>query len=139
MTFKTPCFVRVEDAAKRQKLIEWLKGIGYNHFPFFFPSPFIATDSRGMIWMTDANRGGAYDAGTSIELFKALAAMNDENDLEQWFVVKKPISDFYDIDDVVYQKGDMFFNDSGQHKLPRDTFRKATVEEIVKHIEKQDK
>lgn len=123
MTFKTPCFVRVEDAAEREKLIEWLKGIGYNHFPFFFPSPFIATDSRGMIWMTDANRGGAYDAGTSIELFKALAAMNGENDLEQWFTNGRGM--FIKCPDYVVTKA----------VIPSYAdFRKATVEEIVEYF-----
>lgn len=125
MTYTVPCFVHVEDVLEREKLIEWLKGIGYTHFPFLYPSPFIATDSRGMIWMTDANRGGAYDAGTSIELFKALAAMNNENDREQWFV----------------EEGRMFkcnsqkLNNYSYHALYT---RKATVEEIVAYFRKQE-
>lgn len=136
MAFTTPCFVRVEDAAERKKLIEWLEGIGYTHLPFISESDKISTDANGMIWLTDANRGGAYDCGTNVELFKALAAMNDENDREQWFVVKKNISDCYDIDDIIYQKGDMFFNASGQ-PLVEKHFRKATAEEIIEYFKKK--
>lgn len=137
MAFTTPCFVRVEDAAERKKLIEWLEGIGYTHLPFISESDKISTDANGMIWLTDANRGGAYDCGTNVSLFRALAAMNDENDREQWFVVKKDISDYYDIDDIIYQKGDMFFNASGQ-PLVEKHFRKATAEEIVEYFKKRE-
>ena len=89
MTFTTPCFVRVENPEKRKELIEWLEGIEYTHFPFIHDSCLIATDSDGRIWLTDANRDGAYDCQTDTDLFKALAAMNDEKDLEQWFVSNK--------------------------------------------------
>lgn len=86
MTFTTSCFVRVENPEKRKELIEWLEGIGYTHFPFIHDSCLIATDSDGRIWLTDANRDGAYDCQTNTDLFKALAAMNYENNREQWFV-----------------------------------------------------
>ena len=89
MTFTTSCFVRVENPEKRKELIEWLEGIGYTHFPFIHDSCLIATDSDGRIWLTDANMDGAYDCQTDTDLFKALAAMNDENDREQWFVSNK--------------------------------------------------
>lgn len=138
MAFTTPCFVRVEDPEERKKLIEWLEEIGYTHLPFISESDKISTDSNGMIWLTDANRGGAYDCGTSVELFRALAAMNDENDREQWFVVNKNISDCYDIDDIIYHKGDMFFNESGE-PLVEKNFRKATAEEIVEYFKKREK
>lgn len=124
MTFTTPCFVRVEDAAERNKLIEWLEEIGYTHLPFISESDKISTDSNGMIWLTDANRGGAYDCGTSVELFRALAAMNDENCLEQWFV----------------EEGRMFkcnskkLNNYSYHALYT---RKATAEEIVEYFKKK--
>lgn len=78
------------------------------------------------------------DAGTSVELFRALAAMNDENDREQWFVVKKNISDYYDIDAIIYKKGDMFFNESGE-PLAKKHIRKATAEEIIEYFKKREK
>lgn len=137
MAFTTPCFVRVEDREERKKLIEWLGGIGYTRLPFISESDKISTDANGMIWLTDANRGGAYDCGTNVALFRALAAMNDENDRYQWFVVKKNISDCYDIDDIIYKKGDMFFNKSGE-PLVEKNFRKATAEEIVEYFKKRE-
>jgi len=125
MTFTTPCFVRVENPEKRKELIEWLEGIGYTHFPFIHDSCLIATDSDGRIWLTDANRDGAYDCQTYTDLFKALAAMNDENDREQWFV----------------EEGRMFkctsdkISNYSYHWL---TTRKATAEEIVEYFKNND-
>lgn len=124
MTFTTPCFVRVEDAAERQILIEWLLSIGHKR-------AFVNINQEVLTCGC-----GAIDCGTNVEMFKALAAMNDTTDREQWFVAKKNISDYYDIDDIVYQKGDMFFNESGEPLLDKH-FRKATAEEIVEYFTKK--
>lgn len=125
MTFTTPCFVRVENPEKRKELIEWLEGIGYTHFPFIHDSCLIATDSYGRIWLTDANRDGAYDCQTDTDLFKALAAMNYENDREQWFVS----------------------NEGSEWAICKKTLnvysgvlcRKATAEEIVEYFKNNGK
>lgn len=130
MAFTTPCFVRVEDPAERKKLIEWLEDIGYNHLPFMSDSDKIATDNNGMIWLTDANRGGAYDCGTSVELFRALAAMNDENDLEQWFVVDDGFEE-----EIVCSKSEVDYD----YILSCYDHRKATAEEIVEYFKKREK
>ena len=125
MKFTTPCFVRVENSEKRHELIVWLKSVGYRHLPFFFQSDNIATEEDGFIWMTDWNRGGTYDFGTNIELFKALAAMNDDNDREQWFI----------------EEGKMFkctndkINNYSCHWL---TTRKATADEIIEHFKNRE-
>lgn len=143
MAFLTPCFVRVEDPAERQKLIEWCNDVigrtGDEDYTYgdvvlcikdttycccYEETEFVANDTT-------------IDCGISVDLFRALAAMNDENDREQWFVVKKNISDFYDIDDIIYQKGDMFFNESGE-PLVEKYFRKATAEEIVEYFKKRE-
>lgn len=153
MAFTTPCFARVEDAAERKKLIEWLEGIGYIFNDCFIGARecavskylknfYVIAGDPHISRMCDAHDakpeyGNYIDAGTNVALFRALADMNDENDREQWFVVQKDISDFYDIDDVVYKKSDMFFNDSEQQRLPRDIFRKATAEEIVEYFKKK--
>lgn len=126
MSFTTPCFVRVDDAMERKKLIQWLKRIGYNHFPFIFESPFIATDSCGMIWVTDANRGGAYDAGTSVELFKALTAMNDENDYMQFFIHRKHRYEF-----LLCNTNRLF-----DCVACSQDYRKATADEIIEVFKK---
>lgn len=126
MTFTTPCFVRVENPEKRKELIEWLEGIGYTHFPFIHDSCLIATDSDGRIWLTDANRDGAYDCQTDTDLFKALAAMNYENYREQWFV----------------EEGKMFKCTSDKiNNYPYNwpTTRKATAEEIVEYFKNKER
>lgn len=126
MTFTTPCFVRVENPEKRKELIKWLKGIGYTHFPFIHDSCLIATDSDGRIWLTDANRDGAYDCQTDTDLFKALAAMNYENYREQWFV----------------EEGKMFKCTSDKidnYTYNWPTTRKATAEEIVEYFKNNER
>jgi hypothetical protein len=126
MTFTTPCFVRVENPEKRKELIEWLEGIGYTHFPFIHDSCLIATDSDGRIWLTDANRDGAYDCQTNTDLFKALAAMNYENYREQWFV----------------EEGKMFKCTSDKidnYPYNWPNTRKATAEEIVEYFKNKER
>ena len=126
MTFTTPCFVRVENPEKRKELIEWLERIGYTHFPFIRDSCLIATDSDGRIWLTDANRDGAYDCQTDTDLFKALAAMNYENNREQWFV----------------EEGKMFKCTSDKingYSYHWPTTRKATAEEIIEYFKNKER
>lgn len=131
MTFTTPCFVRVENPEKRKELIEWLEGIGYR-------LEYLRND--GVIVLTSENRVYVYreavheiiksdydaiDCGENIGCFKALAAMNDENDREQWFV----------------EEGRMFkctsdkINNYSYHWL---TTRKATAEEIVEYFKNKE-
>lgn len=129
MAFLTPCFVRVEDPEEREKLIEWLEEIGYTHLPFISERDKISTDSNGMIWLTDANRGGAYDAGTDVDLFRALAAMNDENDREQWFVVDDGFEE-----EMVCSKSEVDYD----YILSCYDHRKATTEEIVEYFKKRE-
>lgn len=147
MAFTTPCFVRVEDRYERKKLIELLKRIGWRFRGIASPEKkYVVADAHHQTvttWVLDEWGAERFEnigyifCGTNVELFKALAAMNDENDREQWFVVKKNISDWYDIDDIVYQKGDMFFNDSGE-PLVEKNFRKATTEEIISYFKNKE-
>lgn len=131
MTFTTPCFVRVENPEKRKELIEWLEGIGYK-------LEYLRND--GVIVLTSENRVYVYgealyrvikvdydaiDCGTDIKLFKALAAMNEENDREQWFVS----------------------NEGSEWAICKKTLnvysgvlcRKATAEEIVEYFKNNEK
>lgn len=157
MAFLTPCFVRVEDAAERKKLIRWLKEIGHNvcdcclfdgwntiHCnPLLHDSTF---DVHG-VPDYDAEYGynielfkhenslkdcPSYDAGTNVDLFRYLAAMNDENDREQWFVMK---TDSPDQNGRVY---DCFFFNEAVSKINSYIFyvRKATADEIVEYFKK---
>ena len=112
MTFTTPCFVRVENPEKRKELIEWLERIGYHVCSCCLFDGWNTLHCRGIDRLKIAyevhgicdydeetrysidqfkaenadSKHPAVDCGENIELFKALAAMNDENDREQWFV-----------------------------------------------------
>ena len=123
MKFTTPCFVRVENVEERRQLVKWLVDIGYriyhNH-----PNPdSIVTDgSGGGAYLGRWARVGKIDCGENIGLFKALAAMNDENDNEQYFVTELAGSSY-----CVHKNR----NTNLAYSL---TCRKATVEEIIEHF-----
>ena len=135
MTFTTPCFVRVENPEKRKELIEWLEGIGYR-------LEYLRND--GVIVLTSENRVYVYgealyrvikvdydtiDCGENTELFKALAAMNDENDREQWF------TDGYHFELCPTNKADMV----AWHMMYRTKPRKATAEEIIEYFKNKER
>lgn len=145
MTFTTPCFVRVEDAAERKKLIEWLEGIGY-----IFNNCFIGARECAVskylkklcviagyplsrmcdVHDTNPDNVACIDCGTNVELFMALAAMKDENDREQWFVVDDGFEE-----EMVCAKSDVDYD----YILSCYDYRKATAEEIVKYFTKREK
>lgn len=149
MSFTTPCFVRVEDAAERKKLIEWLEEIGYifndcfigardcavskylKQFYAIAGDPHISRMCKALD--SKPEYGNYIDAGTSVDLFRALAAMNDENDKEQWFVVK---TDSPDKNGRIY---DCFLFNGVVSKIPiyMSHIRKATAEEIVEYFKKK--
>ena len=72
---------------------------------------------------------GYIDCGDNIELFKALAAMNDENDREQWF------TDGYHFELCPTNKADMV----AWHMMYRTKPRKATAEEIVQYFKNNER
>lgn len=164
MKFTTPCFVRVEDVDKRKELTEWLKGIGYYVCSCCLFDGCNTLHCRGIdrlkiayevhgicdydeetkycIGQFKAENAEScypsYDCGDNIELFKALAAMNDDNDREQWF-----------INDTYANIGCVMWHLCEDKKLKhyyvewedgetdiRSEFRKVTVEEIIKHFKK---
>lgn len=129
MAFTTPCFVRVEDAAERKKLIEWLKGIGYNITSRLHGDYVIAAEGKIYVAVIVCASKPFIDAGTNVELFRALAAMNDENDREQWFMVEHESSS----DEMVYVNSDdtMAYVQSGYG------CHKATAEEIIEYFTKK--
>lgn len=101
MKFTTPCFVRVEDVEKRKKLVEWLEGqIGYRYCVGCFNArsaidspliPYVLVSTRaetGWVECFAQRPDEGIDCSTNIDLFKALAAMNDENAYMQYFVYR---------------------------------------------------
>lgn len=150
MKFTTPCFniyiqVRVEDVKKRKELIGWLFSIGYalcGHLIGMDGETPVVVAAFGKfdLWVrTHYKSETCFDCGENIELFKALAAMNDENDLDQWF-----INDAYaNIGCVMWhlcdeKKFKHYYVDweDGATDI-RSDFRKATVEEIIEQFKEK--
>jgi hypothetical protein len=152
MKFTTPCFVRVKDVEKRKELAEWLKGIGYYVCSCCLFDGWntlhcrgidrlkIAYEVHGICDYDEETRYSidqfkaeiaescypSYDCGTNIALFKALAAMNDENDYMQLFINKSNryrwvLCNAQRLFDAVAKECD---------------WRKATAAEIVEHFKK---
>ena len=136
MAFLTPCFVRVEDAAEREKLIEWMKDIGYEYVKppkeeLFGHKVVCDLSCCGTSHNEHTFASVEYiDCGTSVELFKAIAALNDENDREQWFVVDDGFEE-----EMVCSKSDVDYD----YILSCYDHRKATAEEIVEYFKKREK
>ena len=148
MKFKTPCFVRVEDAEKRKELIEWLAQIGYR-----LKGPILndnldcivtgadAALSTNMerfdFWITSVPYVSRIDCGTNVELFKALAAMNDENDYMQWFTDGSEwwLSEYNDFDGCLTAAAECEAGNVGYLTFCEEyDIHKATDEEIVDHF-----
>lgn len=139
MKFTTTCFVRIEDAEKRKELAVWLSSIGRYVSPAVTSSDYhkdwvIVTepydpdlDGYVGIWAKAPKSPAFIDCGEDIELFKALAAMNDENDNEQYFVTELAGSSY-----CVHKNR----NTNIAYSL---TCRKATVAEIIEHFKKSEK
>jgi hypothetical protein len=96
MKFITPCFVSVEDAEKRKRLLEDLSGIGYSltygaQVSHIGGRPIIMCDEGSVFTYREEtremiNEDDFIDCGTDIGLFKALAAMNEDKVAHQWFI-----------------------------------------------------
>jgi hypothetical protein len=138
MTFTTPCFVRVENPEKRKELIEWLEGIGYKFLMRGLESNVLYVDVtsgcllcafESPVTQSEMVSKGYIDCGENTELFKALAAMNDENDREQWF------TDGYHFELCPTNKADMV----AWHMMYRTKPRKATAEEIVEYFKNKER
>lgn len=150
MKFTTPCYVRVDDAKKRRRLLIWLQEIGYDlyqsarslNYPILCCN--MIDDEPGNVYgeyaeeLTGLCGIFAYDCGDNIELFKALVAMNDENDMQQLFICDT----YADIGCVMWhlcenKKFKHYYVEweDGETDI-RNEFRKATVEEIIKHFKK---
>jgi hypothetical protein len=135
MKFTTPCFVRVEDAEKRTDLFKWLFDRGYaGRYQINMANSIIVVGLEdGCVDVAHCNTSdglaayGLIDCGENIGLFKALAAMNDENDNEQYFVTELAGSSY-----CVHKNR----NTNLAYSL---TCRKATVAEIIEYFKKREK
>lgn len=95
MNFQTSCMVFAPYEQQQTELQEWMISIGWRIFggrnsnSCFLMAD---TDQNAALWL-ELDRGARacfsqdyYDCGENIEMFKALAAMNRDNDREQWFI-----------------------------------------------------
>ena len=138
--FTQPCFIRKNTPELRKKLEE----LGYNRYPLWM-ADWSDDDSRYVYLVTDVlyytypqeptnPKNGEYiDCGTNEELFLALAALRDDTDINQWFIMD---CDVY----LHINKGDWFIStdrNKGKHigtQIDPMYCHKATVEEIIEHF-----
>ena len=80
---KTTCSVTAKNALERVDLIMWLENIGRMYIHTYDTHNISAITHKDCTQIKDKH---GIDCGENIEIFKALAAMNSDNDWEQWFV-----------------------------------------------------
>lgn len=146
MNFKHSAFIKITDSQKRKEVIEFLEKIGYvrSTGSHAYDEECIFTSTRAIkdftygfvpAYKTDyytleefGVSGGRINCEENIELFKAIVAINDENDYLQWFVNGK--SHFICTE---YFKNE-FFEQDEDTKLSLDSFFKATPEQLINHF-----
>lgn len=142
MTFIQPCFIKKNTPELRKKLEE----LGYNRYPLWM-ADWSDDDSRYIYLVADAlyytypqeptkPKNGEYvNCGENEELFLALAALRDDTDVNQWFIMDVEV--YMDIN-----QGDWFLptdRNKGKHigtQIDPMYCHKATVEEIIEHFKK---
>lgn len=126
--FTCPCFVRIENTKRQKELINWMFSIGYHGVAGGIEDDSTVCNTVSMI--------ERYDCGTNISLFKALAAMNDTDDIAQWFIVTCLYDDGTK-EDRMFRCTDAPFSPYKEHiGCGVLDFRKATKEEIINHFKK---
>lgn len=134
MGFTTPCFIRKNTEELRKKL----EDIGYknagssNHHDIIYTD-----DEHGVYFTTFASNitddEVAYDCKYNRTLFLAIAALRDDTDNNQWFVIDVEIY-------VDLTKGTWFKatdRDGGKHvgtQIEALYCHKATVKELINHF-----
>lgn len=144
MGFTQPCFIRKNTPELRKKLEE----LGYeaNAYECFWDDEnrYIITtiDSNGFAFYTLCIKNCCIlenkefiDCGDNEELFLAIAALRDDTDINQWFIM--------DVEEYVnINQGDWFIatdRNGGKHigtQIEPLYCHKATSEEIVKYFKK---
>lgn len=146
--FTQPCFIRKDTQELRDKL----KEIGLQ------PHPCIAHKNISYLFV---NRGfysrneigyqeeieSAIDCGTNEELFLAIAALRDDSDKNQWFVLDTHLSFNPNANCIEYSKGNFIkcgrdkwnvdFNEDGtpcEFSSKNIPAHKATVNELIEHF-----
>lgn len=141
MTFTTPCFVRVENAEERDALICWGQDLGYRIVHLVgFPLAYWISAYNGNMSNGEKHWSGI-DCGTDVELFRALAAMNDETDFGQWFTDGDEWlrSDYNDFDGCMTTAAESAADNVGYYTFCQEYgFHKATAKEIIEHFKNRN-
>lgn len=148
MAFIQPCFIRKNSPELRKKLEE----LGYKPFgsvKYEWDTGWgLSTDNRLGEFESFDNNGleniikceppdyeDSIDCGTNEDLFLAIAALRDDTDVNQWFIM--------DVEEYVnINQGDWFIatdRNGGKHigtQINPMYCHKATVEEIIEHFKK---
>ena len=163
MSFQTSCMLLVQNEQQQIELEKWMNSIGWrilggrNSKHCFLVAD---TDENASLWLELDESAREwfghdfYDCGKNIEMFKALAAMNSDNDREQWFVAHAVIR-FNRLKGIVQTEtgvrlimaGDWFKVLIPQASdirakwmaaiAPKQLCHKATKDEIIEHFNKQ--
>ncbi len=136
MAFTQPCFLRKNTTELRKKL----EDLGYNRHPSYVDNEYLYLN-RGFYhtnvvgYSEEIER--MIDCGINEELFLALAALRDDTNENQWFIAQRTMWDenYNGEITVYYEENEWLMWDyySFMEDMPSD-FRKATVEEIIKHF-----
>ena len=159
MNFQTSCMVFVPDEQQQIEIQKWMNGIGWRILGgrdskrCFLVAD---TDQNAALWL-ELDRGARacfsqdyYDCGENIEMFKALAAMNSNNDREQWFIAHAVIRFNRLKDTVQTETGERLIMAGDWFKVliprannirakwmaarrPEQLSHKASKEEIIEH------
>lgn len=133
MSFTTPCFIRKNTLELRKKL----EKLGYNRHPSYGDNGQYLYLNRGFYhtnvvgYSEEIER--MIDCGTNEELFLALAALRDDTNENQWFILD--VEAYTNI-----HVGDWFIAtdmNGGKHvgaQIEPTYCYKATVEEIIEHF-----
>lgn len=94
MSFQTSCMLFVGDEQQQIEIQKWMNNIGWQILGRRDSKHCVLvadTDQNAVMWLELDRSARAcfsqdyYDCGENIEMFKALTAMNSDNDREQWF------------------------------------------------------
>ena len=123
---------------------EWLEELGYEYLVvderdktihtrcikgnwFYCTTDLINTFPRGLI-----------NCCSNPDLFKAVAAIRDDNDRFQWFIFDKDVYDMVDEfetgDTLLFKKGEWYL--CKDYQMSSKHNHKATLEELIKHFKK---
>lgn len=141
MGFTTSCFIRKNTPELRNRLKklgirpflcdEELNAIGANiKVHNGRAAVFSCSDSLN-------NCDDLIDCGTNEDLFLAIAALRDDTDKEQFFVLEERFVSRINPDDII-EKGALLKCCMDKWRMPYFPFHKATVKELIEHFKRKE-